>query len=645
MSTHHSTHDTKTSASVHAVVCRRQKGADRAQLENSPGSLEIDRDLPRPPHGAKIRITRTDEDSGRVLGYELLSQPGAEIVAGRVDKRAAQTFLQVESAIRDGSWALDGADELAHGQFVRAQLESGRATVLEVLGDLPDAALRIASIIDEFQLPTEFPPEVLRAAEQVRGPVDLLPRIDLRNKPFVTIDGADAKDFDDAVLAERRGLAFRLYVAIADVTAHVEPGGLIDQEARARGTSTYFPGRVLPMLPHRLSDNLCSLRPDEDRAVLVCEMQVSSRGDLQRSKFYPALIRSQARLIYGDVAQALETGDFPKAWNRKVVRNLRNLSRLHRHLHACREVRGALDFDSRDLQIELDAEGRVAGMAVPDRTVAHRLVEECMILANVAAARELRKAKQPFLARVHETPSAPKLEELRIFLAGHGLSLGGGDQPEPKDYADLLASLEEREDSATVQLAVLQSLQQAHYAPSDAGHFGLALQDYAHFTSPIRRYPDLMVHRALYAMLGGPSLRQEDWGELGMQCSELERRSDKASWGVIEAMKIDFLANKVGEEVQGTITGVTEFGLFVELDAYNISGLVHISQLGNDYFVYESERKVLRGRRGGQVFTLGQSLAVRIAAAEPASRKLDLVPASAPPPGGRRSSSKRKRRR
>jgi len=645
LSSHHSTHDPKTSASMQAVVCRRQRGADRALLENQPGSLEIDRDLPRPPHGATIRITRTDEDGERVLGYELTAQPGAEIVAGRVDKRTAQTFVQVESAIRDGGWALDGAEDLAHGQFIRARLEGGRATVQEVLGDLPDAALRIASIIDEFQLPTEFPPAVLSAAEQVKAPANLLPRTDLRNKPFVTIDGSDAKDFDDAVLAERRGSAYRLYVAIADVTAHVTPGGAIDQEARARGTSTYFPGRVLPMLPHRLSDNLCSLRPNEDRAALVCEMQVSSKGALQGAKFYPALIRSQARLIYGDVSQALEAGEFPDSWNRNVTRNLRILESLHKTLHACREVRGALDFDSRDLQIELDDEGRVSGMSVPDRTLAHRLIEECMILANVAAARELRRAKQPFLARVHETPSPAKLEELRIFLSGHGLTLGGRDKPAPKDYADLLASLEGRDDSATVQLAVLQSLQQARYAPSDAGHFGLALQDYAHFTSPIRRYPDLMVHRALYAMLGGPELRSEDWGALGVQCSDLERRSDKASWGVIEAMKIDFLANKVGEQVQGTITGVTEFGLFVDLDEYNISGLVHISQLGNDYFVYESERKVLRGRRGGEVYTLGQPLAVRIAAAEPASRKLDLVPASVAPPSSRRSSSKRKRRR
>ncbi len=644
MSSHHSAGDEKSTASMQAVVCRRQKGADRALFKNRPGSVEIDRDIPRPPHGSTIKITRMDESEERVLGYELLEQPGAEVVAGRVDKRAAQTFLQIESAIRDGSWALDGADDLAHGQFIRARLEKGRASVLEVLGDAPDAALRIASIIDEFQLPTEFPPEVLKAAEKIGGPAELIPRTDLRKKPFVTIDGADAKDFDDAVLAERRGAAFRLYVAIADVTAHVPAGSPIDQEARSRGTSTYFPGRVLPMLPHRLSDNLCSLRPDEDRAALVCEMQVSATGHLQSAKFYPALIRSQARLIYGDVAQALESKTFPAEWNRDVVRNLRILEGLHTTLHAGRELRGALDFDSRDLQIELDREGHVVGMSVPERTLAHRLIEECMILANVAAAQELRKANQPFLARVHETPSPTKLDELRIFLGGHGLHLGGGEKPGPKDYADLLGKLEGRADSSTVQLAVLQSLQQARYAPSDAGHFGLALQDYAHFTSPIRRYPDLMLHRALYAMLGGPQLRNEDWAALGVQCSDLERRSDKASWAVIEAMKIDFLADRIGEQVQGTITGVTEFGLFVDLDAFNISGLVHISQLGNDYFVYESERKILRGRKSGEVYTLGQPLAVRIAAAEPTTRKLDLVPASITPSSGRSSQHRKKRR-
>lgn len=607
-----------------AKVLRRPRGANYAQLENGTGRLSIDRDLPQPPHGARIRLTRVD-DEGCVRGYELIQGPGDELIAGRVDKRVAHAFLAVESAIRDERYRLDGAENLMHGQFVRARVHGGRAEVVEALGDMPDAALRIASIIDEFQLPTEFPAEVLEAAEKINGARDQIERRDLRSKPFVTIDGADAKDFDDAVLAERRGPAYRLYVAIADVSSHVSPGDMIDREARARGTSVYFPGRVLPMLPHRLSDDLCSLRPNVDRAVLVCEMQVSAKGELQKSEFYSATICSQARLIYGDVANALDGNTFPKQWNRNVVRNLRNLSALHQALHGRREIRGALDFASRELIIELDIKGHVSALKPPERTVAHRLIEECMILANVASARTLRKAKQPFLARVHEQPSEMKLQELRIFLNGRGIHLSGGDNPSPKDYAKLLSTVEDRPDASTVQLAILQSLQQAHYAPSDRGHFGLALQDYAHFTSPIRRYPDLMVHRALYAMLGGPQLPNEDWQALGQQCSNRERLADQASWGVIEAMKLDFLADRVGETFKGSVTGVTEFGLFVELDDFNISGLLHISQLGNDYFVYESDRKCLRGRKSGETFVLGQVVSVKIASAEPATRKLDLM--------------------
>lgn len=623
-----------------ARVLLRQRGADLAQLVDGVARYEIDRDLPRAPHGATIRLTRVDVAAGRVLGYELESAPAQDLVAGRVDKRTAKTLLTVESAVRDGQWPLVGADDLAHGQYIRAQLKSGRAEVVEVLGDLPDAALRIASIIDEFQLPTQFPAEVLAAAEAISGPAELLPRTDLRDKPFVTIDGADARDFDDALLAERRGLAFRLYVAIADVTSHVHAGDVLDQEARQRGTSTYFPGRVIPMLPSRLSDDLCSLRPQEDRAALVCEMNVSSKGELKSATFYPAWIRSQARLIYGDVAEALAADRYPESWNRGVVKNVKRLQKLFQALSVRRERRGALDFDSRELLIRLDDQGRVEDLHVPERTVAHRLVEECMILANVAAAKALRKASQPFLARVHETPSAEKLEALRVFLGGKGITLGGGDSPQPRDYAALLGSIEERSDSGAIQLAVLQSLMQARYAPSDAGHFGLALEDYAHFTSPIRRYPDLLLHRALYAMLGGPSLPREQWEELGLQCSTRERHSDKAAWAVIEAMKIDFLAQRVGEVFAGTVTGVAEFGLFVELGEFNLSGLVHISQLGGDFFVYDPDRKCLRGRRGGQTFTLGQPLDVRIAAAEPATRKLDLVLADAPT-GGRRHNRKR----
>lgn len=586
----------------------------------------LDRDLPRLAHGARVQVTQLEE--GKVLGYVLVQAASAATIVGRVDKRQAQTWLQVESAIREARYPLSGAEALSHGQYVSAALEHEQARVVEALGDMPSAGLRIASVMDEFQLPGDFPQAVEQAADAISGPRTILPREDLRNKAFVTIDGEDAKDFDDAVLVERRGWAFTLYVAIADVSAHVAVGDVIDREARSRGTSVYFPGRVLPMLPYRLSDDLCSLRPQVDRAVLVCELKVSRKGRLTGYRFFPATIHSHARLTYAEVAQALDS-EFPQSWPAAVRRNISNLSKLHGALQDQREIRGALDFTSRELTVELDEQGQVTALARPQRNVAHRIIEECMILANVAAAQALRRAKQPFLARIHEPPPAEKLAALREFLAMQGMQLGGGESPTPKDYARLLAQAADSPQAATVQMAVLQSLQQAVYAPSDAGHFGLALDDYAHFTSPIRRYPDLIVHRALYAMLGGPALPQEDWEQLGQQLSALERRADRASWAVLEALKFDLLEDRVGQTLPGVVGGVTDFGLFVELPEYAVSGLVHISELGSDYFVYDADARVLRGRRSGLTYRLGQTLDVRIAAVNPAVRKLDLVPARA----------------
>lgn len=620
-------------------VCRRQKGPDLILPDDGSSPWVLDRDLPRPAHGAGVQVTRLED--GKVLGYVLIEAAKAATIVGRVDKRQAQTFMQVESAIREARYPLSGAEALSHGQYISAALEHEQATVLEVLGEQPSAGLRIASVIDEFQLPGEFPQAVEQAAQAITAPNDVLPREDLRGQAFVTIDGEDAKDFDDAVLVKRRGLAFTLFVAIADVSAHVGVGDVIDREARSRGTSVYFPGRVLPMLPHRLSDDLCSLRPQVDRAVLVCELKVSRRGRLTGYRFFPATIHSHARLTYNQVAQALED-QHPKEWSAGVSRNVNNLAKLHSALQEQREIRGALDFASRELTVELDDDGQVAALARPQRNVAHRIIEECMILANVAAAQALRRAKQPFLARIHEPPPAEKLAALREFLAMQGMQLGGGVSPSPKDYAQVLAQAGDSPQAATIQMAVLQSLQQAVYAPSDAGHFGLALDDYAHFTSPIRRYPDLIVHRALYAMLGGPSMPQEQWEQLGQQLSALERRADKASWAVLEALKFDLLEHRLGETLPGVVGGVTDFGLFVELPEYAVSGLVHISELGSDYFVYDPEARLLRGRRSGQTFRLGQTLDVRIAAVNPAARKLDLVPANAR--SKTRQSSKRRRR-
>lgn len=527
----------------------------------------------------------------------------------------------------------------------------GRIT--EILGgtDAPGMATELA--IRNHDLPHRFPAPVMAEAESLPEfvrPEDIGDRLDLRDVPFVTIDGADARDFDDAVYCSSTRNGFRLMVAIADVSAYVSPETALDQEAMRRGNSVYFPDRVIPMLPEALSNGLCSLNPEVDRLCLVCDMRVDLKGKVTRSRFYPAVMNSKARLTYTEVAAILQQGD--KAARRRRQTLLEELHALHDLYRAFREQRrkrGAIDFETVETRFQFDVEGRVTGLVSVVRNDAHRLIEECMIAANSAAARFLTRHRIPALYRVHEQPAPDRLADLREFLALHGLTLSGGDQPSPSDYAKLLARVESRPDRHRIQTMLLRSLAQAIYGPEVVGHFGLALTHYAHFTSPIRRYPDLVVHRAIHHVLAGRSaeefpLQADAVAQLGRQCSMTERRADEATREASDRLKAEFMQERVGEVFHGAITGVTGFGLFVELENVFVEGLIHVTSLPNDYYEFDSASQALVGQRGGVRYGLGDALDVRVIRVSVPERKIDLEPATTTQRQRRPSRRQRRRR-
>jgi ribonuclease R len=444
-------------------------------------------------------------------------------------------------------------------------------------------------------------------------------RRDLRSLEFVTIDGETARDFDDAVFCRREGRGFRLWVAIADVSHYVRHGDALDLEARERGTSVYFPRRVIPMLPEKLSNGLCSLNPQADRLAMACEMEITAGGEVSGYKFYPALIRSHARLTYTEVWEKLS--------NKTAQEHLVVLYDVFKVLLEQRERRGAIDFETVETRMLFDARGKIERIVPEPRNDAHRLIEECMLAANVCAGNFVAGHAHPVLYRVHDVPSAEKVSALRAFLAELGLQLPGGEIPRPADYAQLLQRIRKRPDFALLQTILLRSLKQAVYSPNNAGHFGLAFDAYVHFTSPIRRYPDLLVHRAIKAILARKRYDGVDWEGLGRHCSETERRADDASRDVENWLKCYYMRDHVGGTFSGTITGVVPFGLFVTLDDYFVDGLVHISELGRDYFQYDDARHMLLGDRTGMRYRLADRMTVKLVRVDIEQRKMDLVPA------------------
>ncbi|WP_118811772.1 ribonuclease R [Neisseria bergeri] len=498
------------------------------------------------------------------------------------------------------------------------------AKIIEVLGDYADSGMEIEIAVRKHHLPHQFSEACAKAAKKIPDHVrksDLKGRVDLRDLPLVTIDGETARDFDDAVFAEKIGRNYRLVVAIADVSHYVRPDDAIDTDAQERSTSVYFPRRVIPMLPENLSNGICSLNPDVERLCMVCDMVVTYAGNIKEYRFYPAVMRSHARLTYNQVWKWISDDlDHPhKA-------QIDTLYKLFKILQKKRFERGAVEFESVETQMLFDDNGKIEKIVPVVRNNAHKLIEECMLAANVCAADFLLKNKHTALFRNHLGPTPEKLATLREQLGLLGLQLGGGDNPSPKDYAALAEQFKGRPDTELLQVMMLRSMQQAVYEPHCEGHFGLAYEAYAHFTSPIRRYPDLTVHRAIKAVLNQQTYTpNKSWQALGMHTSFCERRADDASRDVENWLKTYYMRDKVGEIFEGKISGMTNFGLFVTLDGIHIDGLVHISDLGEDYFNFRPEIMAIEGERSGIRFNMGDRVAVRVARADLDDGKIDFV--------------------
>ena len=541
------------------------------------------------------------------------------------------------------------------GQIVTAEISNypaphkqAKGTVVEVLGEHLDPGMEIDVAIRSHAIPYLWPEEVEREAgalDDEPAEADKDCRIDCRSMPFVTIDGEDARDFDDAVYCKpRRGDSWKLWVAIADVSHYVRPGSALDAEATNRATSVYFPERVVPMLPEVLSNGLCSLKPGVDRLALVCEMKISADGELGDSVFYEAVIHSHARLTYTQVGEALENGSSP-AIDKKILPHIKNLHNLYQVLRKARDRRGAIDFETVETRIIFDQLRKIEAIVPVQRNDAHKLIEECMLSANVAAAGFLQRHKLPGLYRVHEGPTTEKLENLRKFLGELGLDLAGGEKPTPLHYRQLLNQIDGREDAALIQTMLLRSLRQAVYQPENLGHFGLHYDAYAHFTSPIRRYPDLLMHRALRHVIR--SNTRSKWVERvkgaveipatriypydlasmlvqGEHSSMAERRADDATRDVEAWLKCEYLQDRVGETFEGVVAAVTSFGLFVELADLYIEGLVHISALPGDYYHFDQAKQRLTGERTNRSFRLGDSVTVQVARVDLDDKKIDL---------------------
>ena len=502
--------------------------------------------------------------------------------------------------------------------------------ISEVLGNYADPGMEIEIALRKHDLPYEFPKDVEKQAKAISpvvAPADWAGREDIRNLPLVTIDGETARDFDDAVYCAPEKGGYRLVVAIADVSHYVQTGDALDREAILRGNSVYFPRRVIPMLPEELSNGLCSLNPKVDRLCMVCDMHISSSGDIERYRFYPSVMHSQARLTYTQVAAMLAEpdGELAKS-NAAIVPHLQHLYELFQKLLKAREKRGAIDFETVETQMIFTEDGKIERIVPVVRNDAHKLIEECMLAANVCAAGYLHEHGHTVLYRIHQGPTPEKLEMLREFMKEFGLQLTGEDDPQAADYSKLLKRIKGRPDAGLLQMVMLRSLRQAKYEPENIGHFGLGYDAYTHFTSPIRRYPDLLVHRAINAVLQGKQYKPaQKWTELGAHCSMTERRADDATRDVEAWLKCFYMRDHLGSVFPGSVSSVTGFGMFVSLDDLYVEGLVHISELGKDYFHFDATKHQLLGERTGQRYRLGDRVEVRVVKVDMESTKVDFV--------------------
>ena len=533
------------------------------------------------------------------------------------------------------------------GQVVVVELQERSASfnqpigvITEILGDNMAKGMEVEIALRNHDIPHKFPSTVEKYVKKFTEEVPeeaKKGRVDLRNLPLVTIDGEDARDFDDAVYCEKHGKGWKLWVAIADVSYYVRLRSALDVEAHNRGNSVYFPNRVVPMLPEILSNGLCSLNPQVDRLCMVCEMQISAKGKLTDYRFYEAVMNSHARLTYTKVAKMLEGDEELRARYSTLVPHLEELYKLYQALLGARHQRGAIDFETIETKFIFNAMGRIERIEPVVRNDAHKIIEECMILANIAAANFMEKHKEPALYRIHATPSEEKLTSFRTFLSEFGLTLEGGLKPTTKDYAALLEKVKERPDHELIQTMLLRSLSQAVYHADNIGHFGLALEEYAHFTSPIRRYPDLTLHRGIKYLLakeqgakrkttdtGGYHYSFDEMDLLGNHCSMTERRADDATREVADWLKCEYMQDHVGGEFSGVISSVTGFGLFVRLDDLFIDGLVHISTLENDYYQFDAAKQRLIGENSGMQYRLGDKVRIKVEAVHVENKMVDL---------------------
>jgi ribonuclease R len=585
-----------------------------------------------------IGVDRRGRREGKIV--EVLEHANRTVV-GRVFDEHGVMFVVAENRrinqdilIAPGGRTRPKAGQVVVVEIVQQPSKQAQAIgrIVETLGNYADPGMEVEIALRKHELPFEFSAE---AAAELRGlprtvrKSDLAGREDMRKLPLVTIDGETAKDFDDAIYCERRGsgakAVFRLVVAIADVSHYVGAGRALDRDALERGNSVYFPRRVIPMLPERLSNGLCSLNPDVDRLVMVCDMEIASSGTIRRYRFYPGVIHSHARLTYTEVAEALyQPGSAAEARLARLLPQLRDLDSVYRALAKARTERGAIDFETLETRMIFDERGKIERILPYERNDAHRIIEECMLAANVCASEFLQSHGNPALYRVHEGPTAEKLAQLREFLKPFGLSLGGGEDPHASDYARLLARIQGRPDKQLLQTVMLRSLRQAIYSPENVGHFGLAYEAYTHFTSPIRRYPDLLIHRSIKAALEGSRYHPGDWEEIGMHCSMTERRADEATRDVESWLKCYYMMDRIGEEFEGSVSAVVPFGIFVALDQVFVEGLVHVSELGPDYFHFDANAYQLLGERSGERFRLSDRVRVQLVRVDLESSKIDF---------------------
>ncbi len=587
-------------------------------------------------HGdrALVRLVGVDRRGRRTGAVVNVLERHTTEVAGRFFKEDGVEGILPDNRRLHQTILVEPGSEANPGDIVTATIvrqptvhAPALARITQVLGERITPRLASELAILAHRLPTEWPQEALQLAASFGKHVERrhkMDREDLRQLPLVTIDGEDAKDFDDAVYCQQDGKAFRLLVAIADVAHYVQPGTALDDEARRRGNSVYFPDRVIPMLPPELSDELCSLKPGVDRLCMAVAMEISHAGQLLDYRIVPGVMRSHARLVYEEAAAALSGK--PSKRTGGVLQVLHDLEALYQVLRAARERRGAIDFEFGEARFDL-SDDAVRGIVLRNRTVAHRIIEEAMILSNVAAAHALRIRNLPSLYRIHDTPDEEALTDLRAFLEEFGLHLGGGLKPAPRHIARLLQAVRERKERELIEQVVLRAMRRAVYSTQNRGHFGLALDVYTHFTSPIRRYPDLVVHRGLWYLTRGlPYAHEtlEDLEPLAVHCSLMERRADEATREAADYLKCQFMMHRVGETFAGRISGVVPFGVFVTLEAPPVDGLVHVSSLPNDYYHYDATAQRLLGERTGLAYRPGDPMRVRLIRADVDQRRLDF---------------------